>query len=175
MGELIIGIDPGPEESGWAVLETESAKVLEFGKESNSELRGRLRDSRFELKAAIIEFTPPYAMVMRKTKKNKTPRVHIPRQVVDTAIEIGRFIEVAEASVIAHELLHRQAIKTQLLTRTLGNDSLMIDALCDRYGGDRKSAKGTKKQPGPLFGMNKDAWQALAVARAWWELTGGRW
>jgi len=32
------------------------------------------------------------------------------------------------------------------------------------YGGTRDAAVGTKKTPGPLYGVSGHAWQALAVA-----------
>jgi hypothetical protein len=34
------------------------------------------------------------------------------------------------------------------------------------HGGERRAAMGTKKAPGPLYGVASHAWAALAVAVA---------
>ena len=43
-------------------------------------------------------------------------------------------------------------------------DSNIRQAIIDRYGGDPKRCIGTKKAPGPLYGISADQWAALALA-----------
>jgi len=54
------------------------------------------------------------------------------------------------------------------------NDSTIRQAMLDRYGPGREKAIGKKKSPGPLYGIRKDEWQALALAVTFFdcELTG---
>ena len=44
-------------------------------------------------------------------------------------------------------------------------DSAVRGALIDRYGGDggKRAAVGLKATPGPLYGVKKDVWSALAL------------
>jgi hypothetical protein len=167
--QIIHAIDPGPKESALVSIGSD-ARIRHYEQAENSVLRQKLCGARnnpyYQPALLVIEYTPPYALT------TKGGRANVPREVVDTAIEIGRFIECFGGEF---ELLHRQRVKSQLTGLANSKDGQVIDALCDRYGGSRKDAKGTKKCPGPLFGLKADLWQALAVGRAWWELNVGKW
>ncbi len=61
-------------------------------------------------------------------------------------------------------LYRREVLRGLDVTGKGNRDSLVRQRLIEIHGGDRASAVGTKKQPGPLYGVSSHAWQALAVA-----------
>ena len=68
--------------------------------------------------------------------------------------------------------LYRPAIKLALCQTARCGDPQVRSAIIDRYpktGGGKTPAVGTKKQPGPLYGIHDDLWAALAVGIAWCE------
>lgn len=75
----------------------------------------------------------------------------------------GRFAQVWEANGYTWSLLPRRAVKLHLCGSMRAKDANIRQALIDRYGGKDK-AIGTKKQPGPLYGLRSHCWAALAVA-----------
>ena len=50
------------------------------------------------------------------------------------------------------------------------NDSQVRSCLIERYGPDVNDAIGTKKDPGPLYGVTGDVWAALAVGVAYRDI-----
>ena len=62
--------------------------------------------------------------------------------------------------------------KAHLTGKANAKDSLVAQAVRDRFGGmgaTPKAVKGTKKSPGPLYGIKGDAYRALAVGIAFVE------
>jgi len=53
-------------------------------------------------------------------------------------------------------------VKLHLCGSARAKDTNIRQALIDRYGGS--AAIGKKAAPGPLYGVSKDVWSALAVA-----------
>ncbi len=89
-------------------------------------------------------------------------------EVFDTCVWIGRFMEAARGS--SQSLIFRKDIKLHLCGQTRAKDANVRQALMDRYGRSRAEAIGTKKSPGPLYGISGDLWAALAVAVTWSDL-----
>lgn len=159
----ILGIDPGTTESAWCLLGHDGT-LDGFGKEPNDDVLAKFSFPRLYrlVDVVVIEtIEPRYGVMMG----NET---------ITTAIWIGRFLQaVADRHLPAH-LLKRSEILRHLgvvTTRRKGEkvrsaDSGMRDALIDRYGGDggKAVAIGRKASPGPLHGVSKDVWSALAVA-----------
>ena len=56
----------------------------------------------------------------------------------------------------------RREVKLAICHSPNANDSNIRAALIDLYGGS--AAIGLKKAPGPLYGITKDVWSALAIA-----------
>ncbi len=50
-----------------------------------------------------------------------------------------------------------------------GKDALVRGMLIARFGGTKARAIGLKQSPGPLYGIHKDEWSALALALAYVE------
>jgi hypothetical protein len=80
---------------------------------------------------------------------------------------IGRFVEAWRGS---YTLMFRREVKLHLCGQARAKDPNVRQALIDRFGPGREKAIGTKKQPGPLYGVSADVWSALAVAVTWSEL-----
>lgn len=148
----IVGIDPGSEVSGAVVWDGE--KLLDHRIASNEEIINWLPTY---LDRCVIEYTKPYVM---KTAKGAP---FAPEQIAMTNIVIGRMMQRwyesrrhAPTLMSRHEVLKNlQANKRNGGTR----DSQVIKALTERFGG-----KGTKANPGPLYGIKSHEWNALAVA-----------
>lgn len=152
---MIFAIDPGPEESAWVLFgEDWRSAPSAFAKESNDLLRRRLFDGVLPHGSmVVIEKIASYGMPVGES-------------VFKTCVETGRFIERWAGPVA---LVTRHEVKMHLCKSPRANDATIRQALLDRYGGDRKTACGTKKQPGPLYGVAGDIWAALAVGVTWIE------
>lgn len=87
------------------------------------------------------------------------------QSVLETAVWIGRLIQawLGHANH-TYELIYRVDEKLHLCGAPRAKDANIRQAIMDRYGSTRQAAIGTKKNPGPLYGVSKDVWSALAVA-----------
>jgi hypothetical protein len=84
------------------------------------------------------------------------------REIFDTCIWIGRFIEVAPAEV---KLVSRKDVVLHHCHNGRAKDSNVTQALIDRFApGVRNRGKGTKTEPGWFHGFHHDVWQAYALA-----------
>jgi hypothetical protein len=96
------------------------------------------------------------------------------KEVFETVHWCGRFHQALVSNGAAVERVTRRAVKLQLCGSMKAKDANIRRALLDRYGPDEKVALGTKAQPGPLYGVSKDVWAALAVAVTYLEAGGGQ-
>lgn len=155
----ILAIDPGTTESAWVEYDIESRLPLDWAKVPNGELLGEL-DTRWLLtRRLVIEQIVSYGKP-------------VGQETFDTCVWIGRFQQKwlgGRANPIV-ALLSRPDVKLHMCgSRTGVTDAVMRTRLIDLYGGSRRAAVGLKASPGPLYGMAKDCWQALAVARTYAE------
>lgn len=98
------------------------------------------------------------------------------KSVFDTVFWYGRMVEAFGDDTRVH-FFTRPQIKTQICGSAKAKDTNIRQALIDRFGGSRQAAVGTKKNPGPLYGIKSHAWSALAVAvtfRETWTGKAGR-
>ncbi|HSW63359.1 MAG TPA: hypothetical protein VLH56_08620 [Dissulfurispiraceae bacterium] len=157
---MIIGIDPGAEKSAVVIYQHDYKQILHAMILSNAEL---VR----EIASIDLPYHTAPTVVIEWINNMGLP---VGNSVFETCRQIGRM----EAAFIREgwrvELLSRNAIRMQLCGRTAGvNDAVIAQAVINRFGEDRQQAVGTKKNPGPLYGIKRDLWQALAVAIAWAE------
>jgi hypothetical protein len=82
-------------------------------------------------------------------------------EVFETCIWIGRFIERWGSHAF---YIYRKDVKLHLCGQARAKDANVRQALIDRYGSSQKKAIGTKKAPGPLYGISSHVWSALGVA-----------
>jgi hypothetical protein len=153
----ILAIDPGNEYSAYVEYNTETCKLVRFGKIENDDLANMLSSNEFfGCSHLAIEMVACYGMPVGKT-------------IFDTCVWIGRFIEcwTEGSNNKKHIRVYRKETKMHLCQTMRAKDSNIRQAIIDRYpatGGGKKPQIGTKAQPGPLYGVSKDVWAALAVA-----------
>lgn len=144
----LIAIDPGNEQSAVVYLRDGFPKQAE--KIPNAEVREFLRGFMVGTPVAI-EMIASYGMA-------------VGREVFETCLWIGRFVETCCTNGQPHLLVYRREVKLFLCESARATDSNIRAALIDRYGPGKLKAVGTKKAPGPLYGLKGDTWSALAVA-----------
>lgn len=147
----VIAIDPGNASSAWCVLQGD--RVLGFGKEPNSEVLIRCRRDWSPLDSGdmlAVEMVASYGMP-------------VGREVFETVLWLGRYVEAWERRQGKHQLVYRKDVKLYLCNSMRAKDSNIRAALLDRYGPGRDKAIGKKLTPGPLYGFSGDCWSALAV------------
>lgn len=135
---MILGIDPGSKQSGFVFWDT-NAGLIKYGILDNDIVQERVREQSYHILA--IENIRGYGIVAGD-------------DTFDTCIWIGRFDHKKKAMLIG-----RKDIKRHLCGTTTTNDKYIRQALIDKLG-----EQGTKKAPGPLFGVSGHTWAALAVA-----------
>lgn len=148
---MIIAIDPGNSESAWCALDGD--KPVAFDKESNSAVLARVRENWNPVEGGdllAIEMIASYGMP-------------VGREVFETCLWIGRYIEAWERRGGKYKLVYRKDVKVFHCESTRATDANIRAALLDRYGPGREKAIGTKREPGALYGMKGDCWAALAV------------
>jgi hypothetical protein len=146
----ILAIDPGSAQSAWLLFA--NGQPQDFGLDPNAELLEHLRrgghgDSYDAADVIVIEQIESYGMA-------------VGREVFDTVHWSGRFTEAARHTPVVQ--LPRRAVKLALCGSAKAKDANIRVALLDRFGGT--AAKGTKAAPGPLYGISRDVWSALAIA-----------
>ena len=144
----ILAIDPGTTESAWVLYV--NGEIIDKGQDANENLLETLRFCDFQespLKM-YIEMVASYGMPVGKT-------------VFETCVWIGRFVESYGGY---WQYVYRKDVKMHLCGQVKAKDSNIRQAIMDLYGSERSIAIGTKKAPGPLYGVSKDIWAALGVA-----------
>ena len=149
----ILAIDPGSEQSAWLLWE---GRAVRFGIWPNDDLIGCLRTG-FEYGTLPSQFGHPDVVVIEKIESYG---MAVGREVFDTVHWAGRFTEAARPTPVVQ--LPRRAVKLAICGDTRAKDANIRQALLDRFGGS--AAKGTKAAPGPLYGISRDVWSALAIA-----------
>jgi hypothetical protein len=140
----VLAIDPGCEKSGWVVFS--NGRVLLSGVSNNAEMVARLyRDLGGMADELAIEMVASYGMP-------------VGREVFETVWWIGRFTQ-AWPRPDEVRLVYRRDVKLELCGNVRAKDPNIRQALIDRIG-----RPGTKKQPGPTYGVSGDMWAALGVA-----------
>lgn len=144
----VLAIDPGNTESAWCDVADGSPNG--FLKESNFLVLERLRTLEVGGVLLAVEMIASYGMP-------------VGREIFETCLWVGRFVEAWDKRGGKHYLVYRRDVKLHLCADSRAKDSNIRQALLDRYGPGRQLAIGTKKNPGPLYGMAGDCWAALAV------------
>jgi len=150
----ILAIDPGPEESAYVCYS--KGKLLDFGKIPNNDMLSIIDKSKAE--RLVIEMIASYGMPVGAT-------------VFETCVWIGIFIhnwgKRQPVSRKPASRIYRKDVKMHLCYTMKAKDSNIRQAIIDRYpaiGGGKMPQIGTKKEPGPLYGVSKDVWAAIGVA-----------
>lgn len=133
---IVVGIDPGPRES--AVVEWDGGTVVFSADTENDAMQEYLQARHVTVACEWIEsFGMP-----------------VGQSIFQTVFAIGGFAQHARL-----RLIPRRDVKLHLCGSPRAKDGNIRQALIDRFG-----PVGTKKSPGPLFGISSHRWAALAVA-----------
>jgi len=151
----ILAIDPGTYQSGWVVYDTEDHSIPFSGITPNEEVVETM-DVESHL---AIEMVGCYGMAVGKS-------------VFETCVWIGQFIRAWNVGGNCKDTLeelavYRRDVKLYLCNSVRAKDANVRQAILDKfkpYGGGKTPQVGTKKQPGPLYGIKSHMWAALGVA-----------
>ena len=155
MGNIVLAIDPGPTTSGWVLFD--GARVVAGGADTDN----------FE----IISGAPyGYAVDGIAIEWISNMGMQVGASVFETCYWVGMFDHASEHVDV--DRIKRIDVKKHICGQTRAKDANIRAALIDRFGGIEGKAKavGTKKNPGPLYGVKTHMWAALAVACTWWDL-----
>ena len=148
----LIALDPGTTETGYVVIE--GTTILASGIENNDFLKGMLPEMTGSGARCAIEMVASYGMAVGK-------------EVFETCVWIGRFQEQFSVDGRLPELIYRRDVKIHLCGTSKAKDANVRQAILDLYpktGGGTTPQIGTKKKPGPLYGVKSHAMAELAVA-----------
>lgn len=150
----VYGIDPANKQAGivGVCLDTKTIFLKEIM--PNEKLRDYIFMQIHSKDIVSIEYIVSYGMAVGMT-------------VFETCIWTGRFIEILKQKNIDPYFITRPQVKIHLCNSMRAKDKNIRQALIDRWGyhGSGKTGLGTKKDPGPLYGMADDMWAALGVAQ----------
>jgi Holliday junction resolvasome RuvABC endonuclease subunit len=149
---VIFGIDPGTKESGWAFYDPEFRKVRDCGTAPNDHLRQRVKTFGSYIGVGL------HAPVTLAVERFEARGMAVGEESVETILWTGRFIEAWYKPEDVLQL-RRSAVKSHLCGSQKATDANIRQALIDMLG-----APGSKKNPGPTYGVTSHAWAALAVA-----------
>lgn len=137
---IIIGIDPGPTEQSCVMFDSETNQVLKT-KTFNAHEFESLGEWCYQYQVAI-EWIESFGMA-------------VGQEVFRTVFQIGRMKEV----IGSVRLIPRRDVKLTVCGSARAKDANIRQSLIDTLG-----VVGTKKDPGPLFGVAGHYWAALGVA-----------
>jgi hypothetical protein len=150
----VIGIDPGTEQSARVLFDGLRVTVADIlPNDQLLEILGRGLHVRVPI---YCEHIASYGMAVGAS-------------VFETCVWIGRFMQVSQQAGSQFSRVFRRDIKLHLCQSPRAKDGNVRQALIDRLG-----PQGTKKAPGPTYGVKSHEWAALAVAVYGWDQTFGR-
>lgn len=146
----ILGIDPGPEKSGWVLYDTIRKRIEAQGISPIFEIATIITHAH----VIWIEMVACYGMA-------------VGADVLETAVNIGQIMTYGRCSNIAVNRITRPEVCHHLCHNRGATKAEVKTAIIDRFDPMRrfgKYGKGTKKNPGPLINIRDHEWDALAVA-----------
>ena len=139
----ILALDPGTVDTGWVLWTGE--RVAYSGVQPNEDVL-----------AMVASWQD--AETLMATEIFQAMGMAVGQEVFDTCIWIGRFVQAWHSPDRVMRIKRTEA-KLHLCNSRRAKDPQVRQALLDTIG-----MPGTKRQPGPTFGVKSHAWSALAVA-----------
>lgn len=140
----VFAIDPGTTESAWAVVE--AGEFVSGAKERNEDMLERAWGLCPPVTHVAVEKVASYGMA-------------VGAEVFETVYWSGRFHEAARYNYMNLSRPTRKEVVVHLCGSAKAKDANVRQAIIDRLG-----PQGTKKNPGPTYGVKGDVWAAIAVA-----------
>ncbi|HUU93217.1 MAG TPA: hypothetical protein VM238_18640 [Phycisphaerae bacterium] len=159
MTHSILAVDPGPVQSAWIVFQGEPYPgiVLNSAIHDNHTLENYIEamacnGAHDRPEACAIERVACYGM-------------RVGQEVFETCFAAGRLAHAWDLGMFAPaQRIYRRDVKLHLCNSVRAKDADVRAALIDRFGPGKDKAVGTKAAPGPLYGLKRDLWAALAIA-----------
>jgi hypothetical protein len=151
---IVLAIDPGSSESGVVLWDGHAVRWAKV--ESNEEvLIDIANEAALKTDLLAIEMIGHYGSGLA-----------VGKTVFDTCVWLGRFLQcwIERREESTTRLVLRPTIKTHLCGTPRAKDGNVRTAVIDRVG-----PKGTKKSPGPTFGVVSHSVSALALAVCVWD------
>ena len=143
----ILAIDPGQEQSGWIIWDSVNEKILGMGIDPNEALlRWSEPSDILAVDAVAIEMVGHYGTGMA-----------VGKSVFDTCVFIGELKHSLRR--FDPKLILRPDVRLHFCNHRNAKPANVNQVLRDRFG-----EKGTKKNPGKLFGVRDHIWSALSLA-----------
>lgn len=150
----LICIDPGTIESGVVVLDASSwPPAVRLAEVANHE-RTMMILAQEETRSACC--VRPRLLI----EKIESYGMAVGAEVFETVFWSGAFAQ--QWGMLYTRRIPRRDVKLGLCGSPRAKDANIRQAILDIYGG-KVAAVGTKKAPGPLYGVKSHAWAALAV------------
>jgi len=152
---MILGVDPGPTHCGVVLYDDARRRAVSASAAAPlQEVLDHWLDLAWTAEALVaIELVQSYGIAGAS--------------LLQTSEVVGRLQQRALDNDLPVRLLYRREVLRALDVTGLGNrDAMIRQRLLEIHGGTRQVACGTKRAPGPLYGITSHAWQALAVAVA---------
>ena len=156
MTTILTAIDPGTESSGVVDLDVDVWPPTVLGFEDATDNR------------EITETLGPGAAPCLAIEMIASYGMPVGEETFNTCVWIGRFVQAAMP--IEADLIPRLDVKMALCHDSRAKDANIRRAILDLYpatGGGKTPQVGTKKKPGPLYGVKSHSWAALAVGLTW--------
>lgn len=157
---LALCVDPGTTKSGMLFYDgtyNDLSVMHPRSDISNFELLRFDLKHEFKPDVILIEMVASYGMAVGAST-------------FETCVWIGRFIQKFGEERV--KLIYRKDVKKCLCGSMQAKDSNIRQAIIERFpaaGGGKTPQIGTKKQPGPLFGISSHCWSALALGITYFE------
>lgn len=157
---MILGIDPGPTTSGVVLYDAGGRCVLASA--SALTVDEVLRWIRGGNPTPYLHHRVIIEQVMSQGQSGN--------DLLRTAEISGRFFQAADDEDcldLPPVYMPRREVCSALAVSGAGKDAQIREAMIELHGGSKAAAVGTKKAPGPLYGVSGHAWQALGLVRGW--------
>jgi hypothetical protein len=156
----ILAVDPGTEQSAWVVLSSGNTIMGDT----------RIEAHRISPNSELLVALPLGLGIGRHCdivafEKVESFGMAVGREVFDTVFVTGRMFQMVYDAgwALSVSMVPRRDVKLHLCGQARAKDANIRQALIDKFGGKEK-AVGTKKAPGPLYGIKSHEWAALALA-----------
>jgi len=143
---MVLGLDPGTTMSGYALFD--GRRVHQAGVLANEAMLQAIATGRG------LRVTPDALAI----EKVEAMGMAVGAEVFETVHWAGRFLQAWEYPDMVQRITRRQ-VKLGLCGSMRAKDPNIRQALLDMLG-----PAGTKKRPGPTYGVHSHAWSALAIA-----------
>lgn len=151
-GLKLMAIDPGYTKSAWVSFS--AGQIVAGAIRENEKLLPFFADAGADGGYLAIEDIQSYGMA-------------VGREVFDTCVWIGRFIQAWGGSSDHWDRVPRREAKLRLCGNSRAKDANIRQALLDLYGPGKDKAVGLKHSKGPLYEIKTHLWSALAIGVTW--------